>query len=687
MNEIETDMNTEKEVTVETEEAMVNIEQKILEKYDFQIAKKDSIKARLQKNFLAISISIILLMSIFSLGYFYMSTKQEAVNLVRNKIQLAEVFMEAKKQETAVVSQNLANDRAIQIGLDLESPPKISEYLLSQTEQIKHYYISIFDSKGNLISDIGKNDSELFNGRKQISPSELSLMQEALKGAIIIDTITLVNGINEPYPAFIAVTPILRNNEVTGIVMVRFVFMDNFNFFSQMSKNIETEVAVYVGAKPIVKTSDMDITLEQYNEVSVMKRNTERISLTGAGLNEYRGIFSTNGDAVAVLHIYLSSVPYLKVFGMALIIYILMTIVVIILVSFAVLKFSNTIINPIEELLKGVNIIRGGDLAHEIILTVKDEIGRLSIAFNEMRGQLNEKITTIEDMNRSLEKTVEERTHTIETLNEKMKHYLSPQLYASIVGGERDASMDKHYRKKLSIFFSDIVNFTSTTESMEAEDLSALLNTYLDNMAQIAQKYGGTIDKYVGDAIMVFFGDPEFTSDKDHALRAVKMGMDMLDRLAELRVEWANAGINRPFHARMGINTGYCTIGNFGSETKMDYTIIGANVNLAARYESAAKPDTILISHETYMLVNDEIECVDAGRFPMKGIAEPVLAYNPVRLKNAPANPDVIKMSENHELIFPNKIVDTKNMTPEQRKSLLINIKEIFTTIKNNAKN
>jgi len=653
---------------------------------EFRVEKKNSIKSRLQKTFMLISVTIILLMSVFSLAYFYFSTKREAVNLVRNKIQLAEVFMESKKNETAQVAQNLANDRAIQIGLDLQSPAKISEYLLSRSAQLDGYYISVFDAGGAMVSDVGKSGSELFSGRKQLSQSEQLLMQEARKGKNIIDTVTLTNGINEPFPAFIAVIPILRNGAVNGIVMVRFVFVENFEFFSQLSKNIESELAVYVGAEPVVKTSDLSISLEQYNEVSVMKRNTELISLTGAGLQEFRGIFSTAGDPVAVLHVYVSSVPYLTVFATAILIYVFLTIIVIVIVSITVFKFSGTIINPIEELLKGVNIVRGGNLAHEISLTVKDEIGRLGTAFDEMRSELSEKISTIVDMNKGLEKTVEERTRTIETLNQKMKHYLSPQLYASIAGGERDASVEKHYRKKLTIFFSDIVNFTSTTESMEPEDISQLLNTYLDNMAQIALKYGGTIDKYVGDAIMVFFGDPEFTSDKDHALRAVKMAMEMLARLAELRVEWENAGIEKPFHARVGINTGYCTIGNFGSETKMDYTIIGNNVNLAARYEAAAKPDTVLMSYETYMLVKDEIECVDAGLYTMKGIAEPVRAYNPVRVLEAPVNPEVIKMTENHELVFPNRVVNTKNLSFEEKKTILVNMKEVFDAIKNDLK-
>jgi len=133
--------------------------------------------------------------------------------------------------------------------------------------------------------------------------------------------------------------------------------------------------------------------------------------------------------------------------------------------------------------------------------------------------------------------------------------------------------------------------------------------------------------------------------------------MEMQERLTELRVEWTDKGIERPFHARIGINTGYCTIGNFGSESKMDYTIIGNNVNLAARYENACKPDSILISYETYMLVRDEIECVEAGTFALKGVTGEAKGYTPVMIKKDKDVNKIIEIRDNEELVFRNKIL------------------------------
>jgi class 3 adenylate cyclase/HAMP domain-containing protein/flagellar basal body-associated protein FliL len=679
MSDIENNLDTEVSVYSFDEE-------NIIEDNDFYVHKKDSIKNRLRRIFITLSVSIVFLMTTFSLVYFFFFTTNEATSLIRNKIQLVDVFMEQKKTETLNFAETIAQDRSVLIGIDLASNSKITEYIMPLIEKDRAYYVTIFDRQGNVLVDIGRSDSSLFTGRKQITDAEETVLQEALKDRTVIDTINMTNSLQEHFPGYIAAVPIKRNDEINGIVMARFIFSENFDFFSQVARNVEADMAIYVNAEPIITTSDIEVTLEQYNNVLFMKKNTEVISFAAQGLNEYRGLFSNNVDAAALLHLHLSSFPYIATFGAAFLIYIVLMVIIIFIVSFIVIRVSATILNPIDTLLDGVNIVRSGNLTHEIFLAVRDEIGRLGTAFNEMRMQLNEKIFTIEEMNRGLENTVAQRTKTIEMLNDKMKHYLSPQLYASIVGGERDTSREKHYRKKLTIFFSDIVNFTATTETMEAEDLSKLLNTYLDNMAAIAEKFGGTIDKYVGDAIMVFFGDPEFTSDKDHALRAVKMAIEMQERLSELRVEWASTGLERPFHARMGINTGYCTIGNFGSESKMDYTIIGGNVNLAARYEAAADPDSILLSYETYMLVRDSIECVEAGEFSFKGIAVPVKAYTPLRIKEKKQDNEVIQVIDNQEIVFHNKIVNMTAMSSEEKRSLLLNIKNVFDAIKNNTK-
>src|SRR5262249_24754604 len=133
--------------------------------------------------------------------------------------------------------------------------------------------------------------------------------------------------------------------------------------------------------------------------------------------------------------------------------------------------------------------------------------------------------------------------------------------------------------------------------------------------------------KFVGDAILIFFGDPESKGEADDAKACLRMAAEMQDHLAELHVKWRTAGVEQPFRARMGINTGFCNVGNFGSADRMDYTIHGSEVNLAARLQSIAEPGQIVISYETYALVREMLVAHPLPPITMKGISREVVPY------------------------------------------------------------
>ena len=214
----------------------------------------------------------------------------------------------------------------------------------------------------------------------------------------------------------------------------------------------------------------------------------------------------------------------------------------------------------------------------------------------------------------------------LEGLSQKLSRYLSPQIYQSIFEGKQDARIGSS-RKKLTVFFSDIVGFTKQTEGMEPEDLAFILNGYLNRMAGVVLKHGGTLDKFMGDAVLVFFGDPESRGLKEDAGACLRMALEMKQIIGELGQEWSSKGISRDFGVRMGMTTGFCTVGNFGSEQRMDYTIIGNQVNLASRLQAAAQPGDILIAHETWLLVKDEFECTAQEPVHVKGFERPVQTY------------------------------------------------------------
>ena len=233
--------------------------------------------------------------------------------------------------------------------------------------------------------------------------------------------------------------------------------------------------------------------------------------------------------------------------------------------------------------------------------------------------------------NRCRQMENEEKWHKLRAY--KLSRYLPPQVWEAISQG-KDKSLQTE-RKRLTVFFSDIKDFSQLSEEMESEGLTELLNTYLTEMSKIVTQHGGTIDKFIGDAIMVIFGDRDSKGVKADALRCLSMSIAMRKRMKSLQQEWLNQGLEKPLQIRMGINTGFCTVGTFGTSSHLDYTALGTHVNLASRLESAADPGEILISHETWALVKDSIMCRDKGNILVKGFSQPVKVYQVVDFRKA----------------------------------------------------
>ena len=214
----------------------------------------------------------------------------------------------------------------------------------------------------------------------------------------------------------------------------------------------------------------------------------------------------------------------------------------------------------------------------------------------------------------------------LEIFSTKLSKYFSHQVYQSLFTGELDVKIETK-RKQLTVFFSDLQGFTELTERLEPEVLTELLTHYLTEMSRISINWGGTIDKFIGDAIMIFFGDPTSEGENQDAVNCVRMAMEMLKKLEELRFDWRKKGLALPLNARIGIHTGICTVGNFGSEDRLDYTIIGNGVNLASRLETNAASNSILISEDTYLHVQDHIKCKKHKEIKVKGVSFPVQTY------------------------------------------------------------
>lgn len=207
----------------------------------------------------------------------------------------------------------------------------------------------------------------------------------------------------------------------------------------------------------------------------------------------------------------------------------------------------------------------------------------------------------------------------------QLSRYAPLQLWQSIMKGESEAKIE-YKRKKMTVFFSDIQGFTELSETLIPDDLAYLLNDYLSHMTEIAKQYEGTVDKFMGDAILIFFGDPNTQGVEQDAKTCVEMAMVMRQQMKLLRERWIKMGYP-PLHIRMGISTGYCHVGNYGAAHRMAYTIVGRDANLAARLQSAAAVDEILISDDTYNLIKNDYLCAPKSPIYLKGIQGPVRTW------------------------------------------------------------
>ncbi len=215
------------------------------------------------------------------------------------------------------------------------------------------------------------------------------------------------------------------------------------------------------------------------------------------------------------------------------------------------------------------------------------------------------------------------------------RHYLTASVMEAVLADPSRLSLGGE-KRELTVLFSDIRGFTGLSERLAPEKLVALLNGYLTPMTELVFENGGTLDKYMGDAIMAFYGAP--VEQPDHALRACRTACQMLDRLAALREGWAAEGLP-PLDIGIGISTGPMVVGNMGSRERFDYTVMGDAVNLGSRLEGANKlyGTRILLSEATHALVRGQVVTRELDRVRVKGKAEPVRIYELIAVGAPPA--------------------------------------------------
>ena len=231
-------------------------------------------------------------------------------------------------------------------------------------------------------------------------------------------------------------------------------------------------------------------------------------------------------------------------------------------------------------------------------------------------------LNDLNDLNQELEQRVADQVNEIERMG-KLRRFLPPQVADLIVASRAEKQLESH-RREITALFCDLRGFTGFSESSDPEDVMALLREYHAAIGEIINKYGGTLERYAGDGVMVVFNDP--IPVENPALQAVLMAIDMRSAIGTLIEKWRRLGHEIGFG--IGVAHGFATLGTIGFEGRFDYAAIGTVSNVASRLCDEAKSGQILISPRVLMAVEDAVNVEPVGDFTLKGISRPVAAYN-----------------------------------------------------------
>jgi class 3 adenylate cyclase/CheY-like chemotaxis protein len=255
---------------------------------------------------------------------------------------------------------------------------------------------------------------------------------------------------------------------------------------------------------------------------------------------------------------------------------------------------------------------------------------KASLTKKRMHDLEAEHLAEMARLNRRLEARIEEQMADLVRTGE-LKRFLPEQVAERLLAGQLEPD-EAFERRKITALFADIVGFTDLSESLEPEELAQLLNEYLREMTAVAVEHGGALDNFIGDGVMVIFGAPSASDERAQALAAIRTALNMRTRVRELAAGVRERGIPADLQIRVGINTGHCTVGVFGSDVMRAYKAVGFAVNIASRLQAEADPGSILCGFRTYALIQDRVQAVRRGPLPVKGAKRPVETWEIVEV-------------------------------------------------------
>ena len=239
--------------------------------------------------------------------------------------------------------------------------------------------------------------------------------------------------------------------------------------------------------------------------------------------------------------------------------------------------------------------------------------------------KLKEQTEELMSLNRSLQERVEKQVAEIGRIS-RLRRFLAPQVAQMIASSDSPDSMLASHRREVTVLFCDLRGFTAFTETSEPEEVMAVLSEYHESMGELIFKYEGTLERFLGDGIMIIFNDP--IPYPDHTERAVRLALDMRAKVADLAKGWARKG--HVLGMGIGIASGYATLGQVGFEHRREYTANGSVINLASRLCNEARPGQIVISQGAFAAIEQWVEASHLGHLSLKGFNRPIDAYEVV---------------------------------------------------------
>lgn len=553
---------------------------------------------------------------------------------------------------------------------------EVRPFLTYYKEAAGYYDLFLISTSGNAIFSVNKGEDLGSNYRTGVYKHSI-LANVFDKASTLLETqvsdFDYYQATNEP-AAFIA-APIIRDGEVIGVVALQVTNRDVYAL-AQNYAGLGQTGEILIGAK--INDKAVFMTPVRHDLNADFRRRVAIGSDRESALQE--AVQGTRGDGVVIDYLgkeVLAVWRYQPAFGWGVVVKIdtaeafspimilrtnsfIIAAIAMLLVVFAAWLVSRSISNPIRSLTQSARVIARGDLSHKASVPTSDEIGELAGAFNTMTTQVRERSEELASANAelltyqgSLEVQVDTRTAELARANDKvrewgkkleervqeqvaqldrlgrLKGFFSPQLAESILSGGGEDLLKTH-RREVVVAFLDLRGFTAFTDSFEPEEVMAVLGEYHHVMGQLVVAHEGTIERFAGDGLMIFFNDPVKLDNP--AANAVQMALAMQEQFVPLRASWKKRGYD--LGLGIGIAQGYATLGAIGFEGRWDYACIGSVTNLAARLCDEARGGQIITSKKALARIEDMVQVEAHADLLLKGIAKPVQALNVTGFKS-----------------------------------------------------